>query len=204
MRRLAALGISTALVVTGAASAHAATGSRPPVLASDQRRRQREPCQSRRVNPDVGNDPERRTAVGGPGDGYLAGVLELPPNSPLLSASHLFVISGGAINIRRVERPAQPEDQAVLSRDDNFYKLALGHGEVIAGGSGCESVRDPGGYVFAYNSTTGKELWRWIGPAVGDMVESGTLSSSQAAPSAVAPMWTRSTSRRLDSVVAVR
>jgi outer membrane protein assembly factor BamB len=93
----------------------------------------------------------------------------------VLSGTHLFALNLDGVSeyqastgglIRRVD----------LDRSNTveLTHLALGRGLIIAGGIGCDSVSDPNGYISAVDSLTGAPVWdEFVGPGLGDLVESG-------------------------------
>lgn len=174
MRRLAGLFVATALALTGAAGARAATSTSTPWRqtngsASESRAN---PAESTLTPATIANARRLRQVRPAP-----AGTECDRPHaaSPVLTGTHLFALnldgvseyqasSGGLMRHINLDR----------SNTVEFSSLALGRGLIIAGGVGCDSVSDPNGYIAAVNSATGAHVWdKFVGPGLGDLVESG-------------------------------
>jgi outer membrane protein assembly factor BamB len=175
MRKSSALAIAAGLVISGAVSAYAATTS--PTTASW--RQTNGSASESRAN--VEESTLTRASVAGAKLRHSLSETKASPDcshygptSPLLSATHLFVIAGGHIKQYDANTgQLGPQFTLFFASTTNYAHMALGQGLVIAGGTDCTSQSDPNGEVLALNSTTGSPVWAWGGPALRDLVESG-------------------------------
>jgi outer membrane protein assembly factor BamB len=175
MPRLSAVALAALLAVTGAASAHAASGSSTTASwrqTNGAGSESRANLDETTLTPATVADATRLHRFAEPATS--PGCSTYAPNSPLLSANHLELVSGGEIKQYNVQRSRLSRHVDLAAPDStNYNNLVLGRGHVVVGGSDCESVSDPNGFLFSYNSTTGAPQWQWNGPGVGDLVESG-------------------------------
>jgi outer membrane protein assembly factor BamB len=174
MRRIAGVCVATALALTGVVSASAATPASAP-----WRQTNGSGAESR------ANLVESTLTTATVADAHLLRSVRPAPagtqcdaphaTSPVLSGTHLWALNldglseyqagtGGLIRRLNLDR----------SNTVEFSNLALGHGLIIAGGIGCDSVSDPNGQISAFNSSTGAPVWnKSAGPGLGDLVGSG-------------------------------
>jgi outer membrane protein assembly factor BamB len=177
MRKTSALAIAAGLVLSSAISAYAATTS--PTTAS-WRQTDGSASESR------ANIEESTLTLATVARAKLRhslsetkaspGCSKYGPTSPLLSATHLFVVAGGHLKQYNADTgQLGPQYPLFFASTTNYARVALGQGLVVAGGTDCTSQSDPNGEVLALNSTTGSPVWAWGGPALRDLVESGQI-----------------------------
>lgn len=175
MRRTGAFGVAAALALTSAVSAQAATSSSTTASwrqtdgsAGESRANLEETTLSTATIPNAGLRHAILQKKMSPE------CSDYGPNSPLLSATHLFVLAGGHIKQYDANRGHLIQKTKLFFASTTDYQhLLLGQGLIIAGGTDCISQSDPNGEVVAFDSITGSPVWGWGGPALRDMVESG-------------------------------
>lgn len=103
------------------------------------------------------------------------------PRSPVLADGTVYDISSGWISaydastgavLWQHDLDAESDD---YSNDIALTSLTVANGLVIAGGDWCDSVSDPNSRLFAYDATTGDQVWQSSGSfgALDSFVVSG-------------------------------
>lgn len=96
------------------------------------------------------------------------------PASPVLDGGRVYDTAGNQVNMYNAQTGHRVWS-AILDADydTQIFGVAVGHGLVVAGGTGCDSQSDPNGVLTAFNAATGKVKWLVGDGPIWEVLESG-------------------------------